>query len=106
MPHVGFAGEYICYECAKRRAQTQIEVDCGATLIVSPAAILEQWKTEIAKHTNQGVPSERSQSWVLSDPALQMGADGASTASSLHVRFVWAKVFSFLLCPGIKVCAT
>ncbi|CAK0735069.1 hypothetical protein CVIRNUC_000523 [Coccomyxa viridis] len=47
-------GEYICYECAKRRAQTQIEFDCGATLIVSPVAILEQWKTEIAKHTHQG----------------------------------------------------
>ena len=49
--------------------RTQIEFDCGATLIVSPVAILEQWKTEIAKHTHQGVPSLHMK---LTAPSLQL----------------------------------
>ena len=49
------AGEYICFACAKMRAHSKVEVDCGATLIVSPAQILEQWRTEIAKHTHEGM---------------------------------------------------
>ena len=47
-------GDYICFSCALARAKDQIEVDCGATLIVSPGSILEQWRTEIAKHTHEG----------------------------------------------------
>ena len=50
------AGEYVCFACAKVRAHSKVEVDCSATLIVSPAQILEQWRTEIAKHTHEGVP--------------------------------------------------
>ena len=47
-------GDFVCGQCLKARASQQAAADCGATLIICPASILQQWQSEIAKHTQPG----------------------------------------------------
>lgn len=48
------SGDFVCGRCMSARASQQVAVDCGATLIVCPASILQQWQSEIANHTQPG----------------------------------------------------
>ncbi|GAX82125.1 hypothetical protein CEUSTIGMA_g9553.t1 [Chlamydomonas eustigma] len=45
---------FTCMKCLKHKASQQIHTPCGATLIVCPSAILDQWSSEINRHTLPG----------------------------------------------------
>ena len=72
----------------------------GATLIVSPAAILTQWRTEIAKHTHPGA--------LLPDPkpalhtSTQVYPPGCRKISS-GVRTLWRMCAMGPICSCSKV---
>jgi ferredoxin-like protein FixX len=48
------AGSFECNSCARARGSAEVTADCGATLIVCPTPILEQWREEAAKHLHEG----------------------------------------------------
>ncbi|KAK9810177.1 hypothetical protein WJX72_006177 [[Myrmecia] bisecta] len=48
------AGRFECSSCQRARAATPHTTPCGATLIICPTPILQQWQDEIAKHTQPG----------------------------------------------------
>ena len=49
------AGSFECNSCARARGSAEVTADCGATLIVCPTPILEQWREEAAKHLHEGL---------------------------------------------------
>ena len=48
-------GPYVCGRCTRLKASAAVATPCGATLIVCPTPILEQWRQEIQKHIRDGV---------------------------------------------------
>eukprot|EP00897_Mesotaenium_endlicherianum_P009768 jgi/Mesen1/881/ME000115S00006 len=47
-------GGFVCGACSQVVGGVAVEGVCGATLVVCPAAILQQWEDEIARHTKPG----------------------------------------------------
>ncbi len=45
---------YTCSRCLRDAALTRVTGPCGATLVVCPAAILQQWWNEIHRHVRPG----------------------------------------------------
>ena len=45
---------FTCGRCAARRAGASFSGPCGATLVVCPSPILEQWRSELARHAAPG----------------------------------------------------
>ncbi len=72
-------GPYVCGRCTRLRASAAVATPCGATLIVCPTPILEQWRQEIQKHIRDGVATIAHHDLRLSLSTLQM-----RTACSLH----------------------
>lgn len=69
----------MCGRCTRTRASQQVVSDCGATLIVCPASILQQWQSEIAKHTQPGalkVVTYLGQNKTSLDPGTASAAGG------------------------------
>jgi hypothetical protein len=56
------AAAAVCSHCARQSVLRQVEEPCGATLVVCPAAILQQWQDELRKHI---VPGESCPAWGL-----------------------------------------
>ena len=48
------AGDFECGTCMRGRASAEVTADCGATLIVCPTPILQQWRDEVARHLHPG----------------------------------------------------
>lgn len=44
------AETFVCGTCAEMIGRVEINGECGATLVVCPAAILRQWQDEISKY--------------------------------------------------------
>ena len=48
------AGAYSCGRCTRQLASRAVTAPCGATLIVCPGPILQQWREEIQRHIQPG----------------------------------------------------
>lgn len=47
-------GVFVCRKCIAEHASVQIDETCGATLVVCPSAILQQWREEVERHVRHG----------------------------------------------------
>ncbi|GAB4820920.1 hypothetical protein N2152v2_007966 [Parachlorella kessleri] len=47
-------GEFVCPVCLRAKAEVGVTQDCGASLIVCPQPILQQWHDEIQRHIRPG----------------------------------------------------
>lgn len=46
--------KFVCGRCVARRAGAAVSGPCGATLVVCPGTILNQWVSELKRHTKPG----------------------------------------------------